>query len=229
MHTVDVAYFTMTEYDHRYKNIVPFFKKDDLANTLGEVLSNQKKTQLRIAETEKYPHVSFFFSGGREVPFEGEKRLMIQSPKVATYDLKPEMSAYELTEAVIKELDNDFDFVCLNYANADMVGHSGVWDAVIKAVETVDVCLEKVVNAYKIKGYSIFITADHGNADYEKNSDGTPNTAHTTNPVPYFILDHSLLGKVKPGKLADVAPTILSILDLPIPEEMTGEILIEKS
>ncbi len=227
MHKMDLAYFTMTQYDHSYKNVTPFFVKDDLNNTLGEVLSKHNKTQLRIAETEKYPHVSFFFSGGRELPFEGEKRLMVPSPKVATYDLKPEMSAYELTDQVIAEMKNLPDFICLNFANADMVGHTGVWNAVIRAVETVDTCVEKVVQAAQANGYTILITADHGNADYEINADGTPNTAHTTNLVPFFIIKEGFNKQLKKGKLADIAPTILSLMAIPIPSEMTGNILFD--
>jgi len=185
--------------------------------------------QIRIAETEKYPHVTFFFSGGREIPFEGEKRILIPSPKVATYDLKPEMSAYEVTDALLPEIANETaDFICLNYANADMVGHTGVWEAAIKAVETVDRCVERVVTAGLENGYTTFLTADHGNSDYMINEDGTPNTAHTLNPVPFFIIDADWTGKINPGKLADIAPTILTVMDIPIPKEMTGEILIDK-
>jgi 2,3-bisphosphoglycerate-independent phosphoglycerate mutase len=217
----------MTQYDHTYKNVIPFFVKDDLENTLGEVLSKNGKQQLRIAETEKYPHVSFFFSGGRENAFTGEQRTMIPSPKVATYDLLPEMSAIQLTDTVVEELSKDkFDFICLNFANADMVGHTGIWPAVIKAVETVDACVKRVVETALAHGYTVFLTADHGNADYEVNEDGTPNTAHTTNPVPLFIIDKNFRGSVRPGKLGDLAPTILTMMNLPIPEEMTGNILI---
>ena len=182
---------------------------------------------MRIAETEKYPHVILFFNGGRENPFNGEKRIMIPSPKVATYDLQPEMSAREVTNAVIKEIsDNQPDFICLNFANADMVGHTGVWNAVIKAVETVDSCVEKVVGIALDFDYTVFLTADHGNADYEINEDGTPNTAHTLNPVPFFIIDKNWNGNLKPGKLGDVAPTLLKMMGLSIPEEMKGNILI---
>ena len=209
------------------------FDNDDLKNTLGEILQQQGLKQIRIAETEKYPHVSFFFSGGREVPFEGETRIMIPSPKVATYDLKPEMSAYEMTDALLPEImKKSADFICLNYANADMVGHTGIWEAAIKAVETVDKCVEKVVTTGLANDYTIFLTADHGNSDYLINEDGSPNTAHTLNPVPLFIIDNdpmafSLKGTIKSGKLADIAPTILTIMDLPIPADMTGEILID--
>lgn len=227
MHKLDVHYTTMTEYDHSFKNVQVIFETDDLKNTLGEILEQNNKTQLRIAETEKYPHVSFFFSGGREKPFDGEERLMIQSPKVATYDLKPEMSAYEVTEAVVTYMNTKLpDFICLNFANADMVGHTGVWNAVIKAVETVDKCVEKVVTAALENNYTVFLTADHGNADYEINEDGTPNTAHTLNLVPLFIIDKTWKGNIQPGKLGDIAPTILKMMDISIPEQMTGNILI---
>lgn len=227
MKTLSLHYTTMTQYDHSFKNVEVVFENDDLKNTLGEIISNHGKTQLRIAETEKYPHVSFFFSGGREKPFEGESRIMIQSPKVATYDLKPEMSAAEVTQAVTTEIiTKQPDFICLNFANADMVGHTGVWNAVIEAVETVDSCVEQVVNTALKFDYTIFLTADHGNADYEINPDGTPNTAHTLNPVPLFIIDNQWKGNVVPGKLGDIAPTILTMMQLPIPAEMKGNILI---
>ena len=227
MHTLPLHFTSMTMYDHRFKNIHVMFEKDDLKNTLGEIIASQGKTQLRIAETEKYPHVSFFFSGGRELPFDGEKRLMIPSPIVATYDLQPQMSAYEVTDTVINEINNQQpDFICLNFANADMVGHTGVWDAVIKAVETVDTCVEKVVSTALAHDYAIFILADHGNADYEINEDGTPNTAHSLNLVPFFILDKEFKGSITPGKLGDIAPTILKMMNLPIPADMTGNILI---
>ncbi|HNU89352.1 MAG TPA: 2,3-bisphosphoglycerate-independent phosphoglycerate mutase, partial [Ferruginibacter sp.] len=230
MHKLNLHYTTMTQYDHTFKNVHVVFENDDLRNTLGEILEQNNKTQIRIAETEKYPHVSFFFSGGREVPFKGEKRIMVPSPKVATYDLQPEMSAYEVTDAIVKEInDKSADFICLNYANADMVGHTGVWNAIIKAVETVDACVEKVVTASLQNGYTVFLTADHGNADYAINEDGTPNTAHTLNLVPFFIIDKTWNGKIKPGKLGDIAPTILQIMNLPVPEVMTGEILIDKN
>jgi len=227
MHKLDLNYTTMTQYDQTFKNVHVVFENDDLKNTLGEILQQQGKTQIRIAETEKYPHVSFFFSGGRETPFEGEKRIMIPSPKVATYDLKPEMSAYELTDAIIPEINNKTtDFICLNFANADMVGHTGVWTAVIKAVETVDSCVERVVTAALNNDYAVFLLADHGNADYEINEDGSPNTAHTLNLVPFFVIDKEWRGTVKNGKLGDVAPTILTMMGLPLPTEMTGDILI---
>jgi len=229
MKPLKLNYTTITLYDHTFKNIHVIFQKDDLINTLGEVLAANNKKQIRIAETEKYPHVTFFFSGGREVPFEGEKRIMIPSPKVATYDLKPEMSAYEVTEALLPEIKKQSaDFICLNYANADMVGHTGVWDAVIKAVETVDQCIKEIVTAALENDYTIFLTADHGNADYIMNEDGTPNTAHTKNLVPFFIIDKEWHGEINPGKLGDIAPTILTMMKLPIPKEMTGKILIEQ-
>jgi 2,3-bisphosphoglycerate-independent phosphoglycerate mutase len=171
--------------------------------------------------------VTFFFSGGREKPFEGEQRIMIPSPKVATYDLQPEMSAPEVTAAIVPEIEKgEASFICLNFANADMVGHTGVWKAAIRAVETVDQCVQKVVTAALDSGYTVFLTADHGNADYMINKDGTPNTAHTLNPVPFFIIDREWRGTVKPGKLGDLAPTILHMMDIPIPHEMTGTILV---
>ncbi len=227
MHKLNLHYTTMTEYDKTYQNVNVIFETDNLNNTLGEVLAAHGKTQIRIAETEKYPHVTFFFSGGREQVFEGEKRIMVASPKVATYDLQPEMSAVELTNELIPEIEKESaDFICLNYANADMVGHTGVWQAVIKAVETVDKCVERVVTAAIEHGYTIFLTADHGNADYLINEDGTPNTAHSLNPVPLFVIDKEWHGTVKHGKLGDIAPSILTVMGLPIPKEMTGEVLI---
>ena len=227
MKTLGLHYTTMTQYDHKFKNVHVVFENDDLKNTLGEILEQHGKKQIRIAETEKYPHVSFFFSGGREVPFNGEHRIMVPSPKVATYDLQPEMSAVEVTDAIVKEINNrSADFICLNYANADMVGHTGVWEAIIKAVETVDQCVERVVTASLNNGYTVFLTADHGNADYAINEDGTPNTAHTLNPVPFFIIDNQWKGTIEPGKLGDIAPTILTMMQIPVPKEMTGNILI---
>ena len=228
MKKLDLNYTTMTRYDHAFKNIHVIFEKDDLINTLGEIVSANNKKQIRIAETEKYPHVTFFFSGGREVPFEGESRIMIPSPKVATYDLQPQMSAIEVTNALLPEIEKKMpDFVCLNFANTDMVGHTGVWEAVITAAETVDKCVEKIVTAGLENGYTIFLTADHGNADYMINPDGTPNTAHTLNLVPFFIIDNDWKGNIKPGKLGDLAPTILKMMHLPIPPQMTGNILID--
>ena len=227
MQTLPLHYTTLTQYNQAYHDIKVVFDTDDLKNTLGEVLQQNNRSQVRIAETEKYPHVTFFFSGGREVPFENEKRLMVPSPKVATYDLQPEMSAPGVTDTIISEINNNQpDFVCLNFANADMVGHTGVWTAVIKAVETVDACVEKVIATALENNYTIFLTADHGNADYEINEDGTPNTAHTLNLVPLFVISNDWKGAVKPGKLGDIAPSILTIMGLPIPAEMTGDVLI---
>jgi 2,3-bisphosphoglycerate-independent phosphoglycerate mutase len=230
MKKMSLHYTTMTEFDQTFKDVHIIFDKDNLNNTLGEILQQHGLKQLRIAETEKYPHVTFFFNGGRETPFEGEKRIMIPSLKVATYDLKPEMSAYEVTDALIPEIENKtHDFICLNYANADMVGHTGIWEAVIKAVETVDKCVGRVATTGLENNYTIFLTADHGNADYMINEDGSPNTAHTLNPVPFFIIDKEWTGTIKSGKLGDIAPTILTMMGLPIPKEMTGDILIGKS
>ena len=227
MHKLRLFFTTMTEYDKSFKNVHVIFENDDLLNTLGQVLSEHNKKQIRIAETEKYPHVTFFFSGGREEPFPGETRIMVPSPKVATYDLKPEMSAGEVTEKLLPEIERESaDFICLNLANADMVGHTGVWNAVIKAVETVDHCVEKIVTAALRHGYTIFLTADHGNADFMVNADGSPNTAHTLNLVPLFVISHSWKGTLKPGKLGDIAPSILTVMGLPVPSQMTGNILV---
>jgi 2,3-bisphosphoglycerate-independent phosphoglycerate mutase len=228
MHTLPLHYTTMTEYDATFKNVHVIFETDNLNHTLGEVIEENGLKQIRIAETEKYPHVTFFFSGGREKPFEGESRIMCQSPKVATYDLQPEMSAFEVTNSIVPEIEKEeASFICLNFANADMVGHTGIWKAAIKAVETVDKCVEKVVTAALQHGYTVFLTADHGNADYMINEDGTPNTAHTLNLVPFFIIDKEWKGHLQSGKLGDLAPTILTMMGLPIPKEMTGKVLIE--
>ncbi len=227
MRKLALYYTTMTEYDKTYNDVKVIFETDNLHNTLGEVLANSQRKQIRIAETEKYPHVTFFFSGGRETVFENEERIMIPSPKVATYDLQPEMSAFEVTDAIIPEIEKESpDFICLNYANADMVGHTGVFEAGIRAVETVDACVKRVVTAALAHDYTVLLTADHGNADYMINEDGSPNTAHTLNPVPLFIIDNQWKGIVKPGKLGDVAPTILTLMGLPLPPEMTGNVLI---
>ena len=227
MHKLNLHYTTMTMYDHTFKKVQVIFENDNLNNTLGEVIAEQGLKQIRIAETEKYPHVSFFFSGGREEPFEGETRIMVPSPKVATYDLQPEMSAVGITDKLIPEIEKgSADFICLNYANTDMVGHTGVFSAAIKAAETVNVCVERVVTAALAHGYTVFLTADHGNADYMINEDGSPNTAHTLNLVPLFIIDKDFKGTVKAGKLGDIAPTILTMMGLPIPKEMTGEVLV---
>ena len=227
MTPIPLHYTTMTRYDQKFKDVHVIFENDNLNNTLGEVLEANGKTQIRIAETEKYPHVTFFFSGGREEPYKGEKRIMVPSPKVATYDLQPEMSAIEMTDQLVPEIEaGNADFICLNYANTDMVGHTGVFSAAIKAAETVDACVKRVVDAGLANNYTIFLTADHGNADYMINEDGSPNTAHTLNPVPFFIIDKIWQGSIKPGKLGDIAPTILTMMGLPIPKEMTGNVLI---
>jgi len=226
LHPLAIRYITMTPYDETFKNVQVVFNKEDLTKTLGEILQNAGKTQIRIAETEKYPHVTFFFSGGREKEFDNEKRLLAPSPKVATYDLQPEMNAAGIRDAIIPELESGWpDFVCLNFANTDMVGHTGVFSAVVKAAETADACTKAVVEAGLANGYSFIILADHGNADYMINEDGSPNTAHTTNLVPCIIIDKDVK-YVKDGKLGDVAPTILSILGVAIPAEMTGNVLV---
>ncbi|MFP5039788.1 2,3-bisphosphoglycerate-independent phosphoglycerate mutase [Parasediminibacterium sp. JCM 36343] len=228
MYKLDLYYTTMTDYDKTFKNVNVMFENDNLNNTLGEVLAANGKKQIRIAETEKYPHVTFFFSGGREKEFEGESRIMAASPKVATYDLQPEMSANELVEKLVPEIEKESaDFICLNFANADMVGHTGVFSAVIKAVETVDACVQKIATAALEHGYTVFLTADHGNADYMVNDDGSPNTQHSLNLVPLFVLDKEWHGTVKAGKLGDIAPSILKVMGLPIPKEMTGDILVD--
>ncbi len=227
MNKLSLHYTTITKYDETFKNVHVIFENDNLVNTLGEVLAANHKKQIRIAETEKYPHVTFFFSGGREVPFDGETRIMAASPKVATYDLQPEMSAAELTYKLLPEIKaGNPDFICLNYANADMVGHTGIFSAVIKAVETVDKCVSQVVTAGLENGYTILLTADHGNADFMMNEDGSPNTAHTLNLVPLFLIDKEWNGPLKAGKLGDIAPTILKIMGIEIPKEMTGDVLI---
>ncbi|MBD1394545.1 2,3-bisphosphoglycerate-independent phosphoglycerate mutase [Mucilaginibacter glaciei] len=226
MKPLNIDYVTMTSYDETFKNVKVVFRKDDLSKTLGEVLEGAQKNQIRIAETEKYPHVTFFFSGGREKEFINEKRLLVPSPKVATYDLQPEMSAEGIRDAIIPELIAEWpDFVCLNFANTDMVGHTGVFSAVVKAAETADACTKAVVEAGLQHGYSFIIIADHGNADYMINEDGSPNTAHTTNLVPCIIID-SDVKQVKDGKLGDIAPTILHMIGVPIPAEMTGNVLV---
>lgn len=226
MHKLDLYYVTMTNYDANFTGINVVFEKDNLTETLGAVLEKHHKKQIRIAETEKYPHVTFFFSGGREIPFDGEKRILRNSPKVATYDLKPEMSAYELRDALIPELENeDVDFVCLNFANGDMVGHTGVMDAAIKACEAVDVVVKDVITTALAHKYTTILIADHGNCETMINPDGSPNTAHTTNPVPVILID-SDLKHIDDGILADVAPTILKLMGVPQPEIMTRHSLI---
>jgi 2,3-bisphosphoglycerate-independent phosphoglycerate mutase len=228
MHTLDLDVVTMTSYNHTYNGVRVLFEQDDLTQTLGEVLAEAGKTQLRIAETEKYPHVTYFFNGGREIPFPGEERRMIPSPKVATYDLKPEMSALEITDAAISFMAEHMpDFVCLNYANPDMVGHTGVFSAGIRAVETVDTCLGRLLEAGLVRGYGAIIIADHGNADMMINPDGSPNTAHTTNPVPVIYVSNLHSGVIRSGVLADIAPTILALLGVEKPGIMTGRDLLD--
>jgi 2,3-bisphosphoglycerate-independent phosphoglycerate mutase len=228
MKKLGLYYITLTNYDDSFTGVKVIFNKDNLDKTLGEVISSAGKKQIRIAETEKYPHVTFFFSGGRETVFEGEKRILCPSPKVATYDLKPEMSAADIRDKIIPELDHKTaDFICLNFANPDMVGHTGVFEAAVKACETVDHCAESVVQAALKNGYSTIIIADHGNADMMINDDGTPNTAHTTNLVPCILVDSDYKGKLKDGKLGDLAPTILSLMGIPIPDQMTGNVLLQ--
>jgi len=226
MHKLNLHYVTMTNYDDNFKNIQVIFNKDNLSNTLGEVLESHGKTQLRIAETEKYPHVTFFFSGGRETPFKGEERIMRNSPKVATYDLKPEMSAFELTDALVNELKKEtINFVCLNFANGDMVGHTGIMDAAIKACEAVDSCVKSVIETALEHDYTTLLIADHGNCETMINPDGSPNTAHTTNPVPIILIDNELTA-IKDGVLGDIAPTILKLIGVEKPEVMTQSSLI---
>lgn len=226
MHKLELYYVTLTNYDDSYKGIKVVYNKDNLTETLGEVLAKHNKTQIRIAETEKYPHVTFFFSGGQEVPFEGETRILRNSPKVATYDLKPEMSAYELRDALIPELQKgDVDFVCLNFANGDMVGHTGVMDAAIKACEAVDECVKDVVETALEKDYTTILIADHGNCETMINPDGSPHTAHTTNPVPIILINNDNT-TIKDGILGDIAPTILKLMNIEQPKAMTQKSLV---
>jgi 2,3-bisphosphoglycerate-independent phosphoglycerate mutase len=230
MYKLDLKYITMTNYDDTFKGVEPIFDKDNLNNTLGEVLAKAGKKQIRIAETEKYPHVTFFFSGGRETQFEGETRLLCPSPKVATYDLQPEMSAFAIRDAIVPELEKkSADFICLNFANPDMVGHTGVFEAAVKACEVVDQCSEKVISTALENDYDIIVIADHGNADMMINPDGTPNTAHTTNLVPCVLVSNDFTGMLHEGKLGDLAPTILELMSLHKPEEMTGTSLIDNN
>ncbi|MGV3557747.1 2,3-bisphosphoglycerate-independent phosphoglycerate mutase [Larkinella arboricola] len=227
MKKLNLYYVTMTNYDNDFVGVKVIYDKDNLMQTLGEVVSKAGRKQIRIAETEKYPHVTFFFSGGREEVFEGESRLLCPSPKVATYDLKPEMSAFGIRDSIIPELEREeVDFVCLNFANTDMVGHTGVFSAVIKAAETVDQCAQAVITTALAHGYSTLVIADHGNADYMINEDGSPNTAHTTNPVPCILVDDTYHPKLNNGVLADIAPTILQLMGIEQPAVMTGYSLI---
>lgn len=228
LQTIPLKYYTMTRYDESFKGINIIFDKQQIPNTMGEYLAGLGKMQLRIAETEKYAHVTFFFNGGEEKKFEGENRLLIDSPQeVPTYDHKPSMSAFSVKDAVVKEIKrNHYDFIVLNFANPDMVGHTGVYEAIVEAVETVDQCVKEVTEAALEQDYSILITADHGNADNAVNEDGSPNTAHSTNPVPLFLLDKDYK-TIKPGKLADVSPTLLKVMQIDIPKEMTGEVLVD--
>ncbi|MBD0852508.1 2,3-bisphosphoglycerate-independent phosphoglycerate mutase [Maribacter arenosus] len=226
MHKLILYYVTLTNYDDSYNNVHVVYDKENIKETLGEVLSKHGKKQIRIAETEKYPHVTFFFNGGREIPFDGEQRILCPSPKVATYDLKPEMSAYEIRDAIIPELKKgEADFVCLNFANPDMVGHTGDMNAAIKACETVDSCAESVVTAGLENGYSTILIADHGNCETMINPDGSPNTAHTTNPVPLVLIDKDVK-VIKDGVLGDIAPTILKLMGIPQPASMTQKPLV---
>ena len=225
MKTLKLKYLTLTNYNKNFKNVEVIYDKENLKNTIGEVLAKNGKKQIRIAETEKYSHVTFFFSGGREEKFENEKRILIDSPKVATYDLDPEMSAYKVKNAIIKELEkNEVDFICLNFANADMVGHTGIYNSILKALKTVDNCVKEVVEVAKKNNYNIMIISDHGNSDFTINKNGSPNTAHTLNPVPCILISENYK-KIKDGKLSDVAPTLLKIMNLKIPKEMTGKVL----
>jgi len=227
MHRLALHYYTMTNYDSTFENVNVIFEKDNLQKTLGEVIADANKTQVRIAETEKYPHVTFFFSGGREKEYNGESRLLINSPKVATYDLQPEMSAFEVRDAIVNDIEtNAPNFICLNFANPDMVGHTGVYSAIIKAVETVDSCLQSVIETGQKKGYEFIVIADHGNADFAINTDGSPNTAHSLNPVPVILVSTDKTVKLNSGILADVAPTILNRLNIQQPKEMTGKSLV---
>jgi 2,3-bisphosphoglycerate-independent phosphoglycerate mutase len=226
MKKLDLYFTTMTLYDASFKGINTIYNTDNIKNTLGEVLSKAGKKQIRIAETEKYPHVTFFFSGGQEAPFEGESRILRNSPKVATYDLKPEMSAYELKDALCVDLEKgEADFVCLNFANGDMVGHTGIMDAAIKACEAVDECAKDVIETGLENGYSILLIADHGNCETMMNPDGSPNTAHTTNPVPFILIDKEIKS-IKSGVLGDIAPTILELIGVDQPKEMTQKSLL---
>ena len=227
MHTVPLHFATMTSYNESFKGLHVIFEKDSINNTIGQVVSDAGRSQIRMAETEKYPHVTFFFSGGREAPFEGENRILVNSPKVASYDLQPEMSGLELTDKALDALHDQMpDFLCLNYANPDMVGHTGIEAAAIKAIETVDSCLQRLVTKALSADYRIIIIADHGNADIIKNEDGSPHTAHTTNLVPIFLVSNQSSYRISDGKLADIAPTLLHLMGIKIPKEMDGDNLL---
>jgi 2,3-bisphosphoglycerate-independent phosphoglycerate mutase len=227
MKTIPLYYCTMTPYDATFKGLHIIYPKDNAENTIGEVLAAAGKTQLRIAETEKYAHVTFFFSGGREEIFSNEERILVPSPKVATYDLQPQMSAYQVKDAVIKAIDSEkYDFICLNFANGDMVGHTGIYEAIKKAVATVDDCAGEVIKAARNKKYDVLVIADHGNADKALNEDGTPNTAHSLNPVPCILVSEDYK-EINEGILADVAPTLLTIMGIDIPKDMTGKVLVK--
>jgi len=228
MHTIkDLQYYCMTPYDASFQGVHILFPKENVMNTLGEYLSAQGKKQLHTAETEKYAHVTFFFNGGRETPYEGEDRILVPSPKVATYDLKPEMSAYEVKDKLVGAINTqEYDFIVVNFANGDMVGHTGIYNAIAKAVHAVDNCVKDVIEAAKANDYEAIIIADHGNADHAINEDGTPNTAHSLNPVPFIYVTDNNSATVKDGRLADVAPSILHIMGLEQPADMTGENLI---
>jgi 2,3-bisphosphoglycerate-independent phosphoglycerate mutase len=224
----NLQYYCMTPYDASFTGVHILFPKENVANTLGEYLSNSNKSQLHIAETEKYAHVTFFFNGGREAAYDGEERILVASPKVATYDLKPEMSAFEVKDKLVEAIKSEkYDFIVVNYANGDMVGHTGIYDAIERAVKAVDQCVHDTIEAAKAAGYEAIIIADHGNADNAINADGTPNTAHSLNPVPCIYVTSKSGATVENGKLADVAPTMLSIMGLPQPAEMTGHSLIK--
>ena len=226
MKAMSLKYFTMTRYDSSFKNVKIIYDKENLTNTIGEIVANKELRQLRIAETEKYAHVTFFLSGGRENVFENEERVLIPSPKVATYDMQPEMSAFIVRDALIDQINRDYhDFIAVNFANGDMVGHTGIYAAIEKAVETIDICIGDVVKAAKLKNYTVIIIADHGNADYAVNNDGSPNTAHSLNPVPCVLISDKY-SAIKDGILADVAPTIIDLMEIEKPIEMTGKSLL---
>ena len=226
MKTIPLEYYTMTRYDDNFKNVNIIYDKANLQNTMGETIANKGLKQLRIAETEKYPHVGFFFSGGTDLPFDGEERIMVSSPKVATYDLQPEMSAPEVTEKVVAAIKSEkYDFICLNFANSDMVGHTGIYSAIEKAIQTVDKSVGEVVDAARNHNYSVLLTADHGNSDHAINEDGSPNTAHSLNKVPVWIIN-SEYTNMKNGRLADIAPTMLKMMNVEIPKAMTGDVLV---